>query len=110
MAQVDQQGNNNHHVTQKTGQNRRPNKGLELFQLKDIYQRSHKEGATADGDSGEQIKADPKAPRVGIAEVADRADPNGDWIFVPAGVKYDSLIEIPTNFAAAFEKMVEDRL
>jgi len=24
--------------------------------------------------------------------------------------KYDSLIEIPTNFAAAFEKMVEDRL
>jgi hypothetical protein len=40
----------------------------------------------------------------------NRADPNGDWIFVPAGVKYDSLIEIPTNFAAAFEKMVEDRL
>jgi hypothetical protein len=40
----------------------------------------------------------------------NRANPNGDWIFVPAGVKYDSLVEVPTNFATAFEKMVEDRL
>ena len=37
-------------------------------------------------------------------------DPGGDLIFVPPGVKYDSLIEIPTSFAAAFDKMVEDRL
>jgi hypothetical protein len=29
---------------------------------------------------------------------------------VPAGVNYDSLIEIPTNFRAAFEQMVKDRL
>jgi len=42
--------------------------------------------------------------------VGDHADPNGDLIFVPAGVKYDSLVEIPTNFRTAFEKMVEDRL
>jgi hypothetical protein len=42
--------------------------------------------------------------------VGDHADPNGDLIFVPVGVKYDSLIEIPTSFRAAFEKMVEDRL
>jgi RNA polymerase sigma-70 factor (ECF subfamily) len=62
----------------------------------------------------EPAPATPAAVRVfefGEDDVeGNRADPNGDWIFVPAGVKYDSLIEIPTNFAAAFEKMVEDRL
>jgi hypothetical protein len=62
----------------------------------------------------EPASATPAAVRVfefGEDDVeGNRADPNGDWIFVPADVKYDSLIEIPTNFAAAFEKMVEDRL
>jgi RNA polymerase sigma-70 factor (ECF subfamily) len=37
-------------------------------------------------------------------------EPNSELIFIPAAVKHDALIEIPTNFAAAFEKMVEDRL
>lgn len=40
----------------------------------------------------------------------DRLDPDGVLIFVPAGVKYDSLIEVPTNFRSAFQKMIEDRL
>jgi RNA polymerase sigma-70 factor (ECF subfamily) len=40
----------------------------------------------------------------------DRLDPDGVLIFVPAGVKYDSLIEVPTNFASSFQKMIEDRL
>ena len=40
----------------------------------------------------------------------NRLDPDGVLIFVSAGVKHDSLIEIPTSFATAFEKMIEDRL
>jgi RNA polymerase sigma-70 factor (ECF subfamily) len=40
----------------------------------------------------------------------DRLDPDGVLIFVPAGVKYDSMIEVPTNFASSFQKMIEDRL
>ena len=33
-----------------------------------------------------------------------------ELIFVPAGVKHDSLIEVPTSFPTAFDKMIEDRL
>ena len=33
-----------------------------------------------------------------------------ELIFVPAGAKYDSLIEVPTSFPTAFDKMIEDRL
>ena len=40
----------------------------------------------------------------------NRLDPDGVLIFVPAGMKYDSLIEVPTNFASSFQKMIEDRL
>jgi hypothetical protein len=56
------------------------------------------------------------APAVTVFEFAEEAvqgsgfDSGSDLIFVPAGVKHDSLIEIPTSFATAFEKMVEDRL
>jgi RNA polymerase sigma-70 factor (ECF subfamily) len=56
------------------------------------------------------------APAVKVIEFGEeevegsRFDSGSDLIFVPAGAKYDSLIEVPTSFPAAFEKMIEDRL
>jgi RNA polymerase sigma-70 factor (ECF subfamily) len=56
------------------------------------------------------------APAVKVFEFAEeevagsRVDSGTDLVFVPADVKYDSLIEVPTRFPAAFEKMIEDRL
>jgi len=64
----------------------------------------------------QKANPDPPPAAVKVFEFGDdevdghNGDPGTDLIFVPAGVKYDSLIEIPTNFATAFEKMVEDRL
>jgi RNA polymerase sigma-70 factor (ECF subfamily) len=57
----------------------------------------------------------PTTPAVKVIEFnpddidGDRLDPTGELIFVPAGVKYESLIEVPTSFPDAFEKMIEDQ-
>ncbi len=77
MTQVNQQSDGHHDVAEEGGQHGRTKQGLKFLDAQDVHRAGHEEAAAADGHAGEQVEADPEAPGVGVAQVADGANAGG---------------------------------